>query len=166
MRAMLLTGAALALSALAVAAEARATDADRSFLTQDVQGARYELALANLGKAKATKPAIRKYATIVARDHEQANTMLMRLARHEGVNAPGGMVEKDRKMLAQLRTMSGGNFDRAFVDEMNRINAEDKQSADKEKSSTSDEAIKSYISRFAGMDAKHKEMAAQLRNAV
>ncbi len=166
LKTFLLASVAGSLSLVSVAAQARATDTDKSFLTQDVQGGRYELELAKLGTTKATKPTIRHYAQMVAHDHVQANSALTRLAKMESVNAPSGMTSKDEAMLTKLKTMSGSNFNRAFVDEMNRINAEDKQSADQEKASTNESAIKSYTSRFAAMDAKHKKLAAELRSAV
>ncbi len=166
MKTILMTGVAASLSLISVAAQARANDADRTFLNQDVQGGRYELALAKLGATKATKANIRSYSQMVVRDHQTANAMLMRLVKQEGVNPPAGMTADDQKMLTKLRGMSGNNFDRAYVDEMNRINAEDKQAADKEKASTNEPAIKSYISRFADTDAKHLQMAQKLRSEV
>lgn len=148
---------------LPVAAQARATDADRSFLTQDVQGGRYELALAKLGAAKATKPAIRSYSHMVVRDHSTANAALIRLAKSEGARVPAGMKAEDMQRLAKLREMKGAAFDQAYVEEQSRINTEDKQDADKEKASTREPAIKAYITRFAAMDAKHKSMAEALK---
>lgn len=164
MRSSLLLVAAAAF-VLPCAAQARASDADKAFLTQDVQGGRYELALAKLGVAKATKPAIRSYSKMVARDHTSANAALTKLARSEGVSAPAGMKSEDMERLAKLRGMSGAAFDQAYVDEQNRINTEDKQDADKETGSTSEPAIRNYISRFASMDAKHKSMAEALKNS-
>ncbi len=154
--------AAVALS-LAAAAQARVTDADRAFLTQDIQGGRYELALAQLGASKATKPAIRQFSQMVVRDHTQVNATLNRLAQSEGVSAPGGMTAADTGRLAKLRAMNGAAFDKAYVEEQNRINSEDKQDADKEQATTKEPAIRAYLSRFAAMDAKHKRGSEALR---
>ena len=149
---------------LPIAAQARTNEADRTFLTQDVRGGRYELALAKLGAAKATKPAIRAYSRMVVRDHSTANAVLMKLAKAEGVDAPAGMKAEDVQRLAKLRTMNGAAFDHAYLNEQARINTEDKQDADKEKAATQEPAIKAYIARFAAMDAKHKSMAEALKN--
>ena len=144
------------------AASARAAAADQAFLTQDIQGGRYELALAKLGAAKATAPEIRQFSQMVVRDHAQANAALTRLARSEGVNAPAGMKPDDAARLAKLRALRGSAFDKAYVAEQNRINAEDKQDAAKESASTTDPAIKAYLARFAAMDAKHQRGAEAL----
>lgn len=164
MRGILAIVGAAALT-LPVAAQARASEVDRAFLTQEVQGGRYELALAKLGAARATKPAIRSYSHMVVRDHTTANAALTRLAKSEGVSAPAGMKAEDMQRLAKLRGMRGDAFDQAYVDEQNRINSEDRQAADKETASTSERAIKAYITRFASMDAKHKSMAEALKRS-
>ena len=166
LKTLLLAGIAGSLSLASVTAQARATDADKSFLSQDVQGARYELALAKLGMTKASKRPMREYARMVVHDHTQADRALMRLARSEGVDVPNGMTSDDEMMLAKLKMVMGNKFDRMFVDEMIRINTDDKKSASQEKMSTNERSIKSYISHFAAMDAKHKRMAMQLRSVV
>ena len=162
----LLCGLAASLSFLSVPASARAAPADATFLTKDVQGGRYELALAQLGSRLATKPAIRRFAQMVVRDHAAANAALMRLVKAEGVRAPAGMTAEDAAMLTRMKTLRGTNFDRAFVDEMNRINIEDAQAAGKETAATSDRSITAYLARFAAMDARHKQAAAALRKGV
>ena len=155
--------AAIATLSFASAADARATDADRAFLTQDIQGGRYELALAQLGAAKATRPAVRQFSQMVVRDHSQANAALTQLARSEGVIAPAGMKADDAARLTRMKGLSGAAFDKAYVDEQNRINNEDEKDANKEKASTKEPAIKAYIARFAAMDAKHKSGAQALK---
>lgn len=155
--------AGMAVAMPPAAAQARATDADRAFIAQDVQGGRYELELARLGAAKATRPAIRAYSQMVVRDHAAANAALMRLARAEGISAPAGITPEDEARLAKLRAMRGAAFDGAYVDEQNRINSEDEEDANREKASTKEPAIRAYIARFAAMDAKHKRMAEALK---
>ena len=102
---------------------------------------------------------------MVVRDHTTANAALTRLAKSEGVSAPAGIRAEDMQRLAKLRGMKDDAFDQAYVDEQNRINSEDKQAADKETASTSERAIKAYITRFASMDAKHKSMAEALKKS-
>lgn len=146
-------------------ASAKANAADQAFLTKDVQGGRYELALAKLGLTKARSPAVRQYAQELVRDHVSANASLLRLVQQEGMHAPSGVSAEDRPRLTQMQGQSGGAFDKAFVAEMVRINAEDEQSANKEKSTTSDARIKAYIKQFEAMDAEHKQGALQLKSA-
>lgn len=164
-KSLVLVGAFASLALVPGAAIAKANDADRAFLTQDVQGGRYELALAKMAVTKAKAPAVRTYAQEIVRDHESANAALMKLAQQEGVNAPGGMAAKDSETLTRMQGLSGAAFDTAYVDEMVRINAEDEQTAKKEKDLTSESGIKAYLNKFAAMDAKHKAGAMKLKSA-
>ena len=129
-----------------------------------MQGGRCELALAQLGARWATKPAIRRFAQMVVRDHAAA-AALMRLVKAEAVRAPAGMTAKDAAMPTRMKTLRGTSFDRA-LDEVNRIDSEDAQAAGKERAATSDRSIKAYLARFAAMDARHERAAAALRKGV
>ena len=163
MHKQVLTAAIATLSiASAAHAQGQATAADRAFLTQDVQGGRYELALAKLATSKAGDPDVRSYSMMVVRDHTTANAALEQLAKSEGVAVPAGLKGEDEKRLADFRGMKGPDFDKAYVKEQNRINTEDARDADKEKASTKSPRIKAYIARFAAMDARHKGGAEKL----
>lgn len=142
---------------------ARVTDTDRSFLVQEVQGARYEIALAKIAENKATMPAIRDYAQKIVADHVTANPALMRLAKSKGVTLPAGMSKSDTAKLASLKAAKGKAFDTAYVDEVTRINAEDEDSFKKEAGATQDAQIKAYVARFGKMDAAHKKMGETLK---
>lgn len=166
MRTSITISAAALLLTLSTAGMAKVSGADQSFLTQDMQGGRYELALAKLGVAKAKAPAVKQYSQELVRDHQSANMTLMRLVTQEGVRVPAGMTAKDTQTLTKMRGMSGAAFDKAYVEEMVRINAEDEQAANKEKASTKDARIKAYIKQFEAMDAKHKQGAIKLKSMM
>ena len=151
-----------ALLAAAVPAMAAISSSDRAFLTKDVQGSNYELALAQLAAQKATNDQIKSYAQKVASDHEQANPQLQQLAQSKGVTPPQGMDSNDQTRLAGMQNLQGNDFDRAFVKEAKRINAEDKRDSAKEQRTTRDPDIRAFLKRFASMDAEHDQAAKAL----
>lgn len=155
--------AALVIAGSATAVIAKATDTDSAFLVQEMQGARYEIAIAKLAETKATTPAIKAYARKIVADHAQANTSLMQLSKAKGVAVPAGMSGADTAKLATLKQARGKAFDTAYVDEVTRINAEDEESFKKETSATQDEQIKAYVAKFSRMDAAHKKMGEALK---
>lgn len=142
---------------------ARATNTDRSFLVQETQGARYEIALAKLAATRATTPAIKAYAKKIVADHAQANPALAQLAKAKGVTVSAGMSTSDTARLATLGKARGKAFDKAYVDEIVRINAEDEASFKKETAATQDAEIKAYVAKFGKMDAAHKTMGEALK---
>ena len=73
------------------------------------------------------------------------------------------MTGPDQQTLARLKALSGAAFDKGYVDEVTRINAEDKADADKETSATHDPAIRAYLQKFAAMDARHMHAGESLQ---
>jgi len=61
-----------------------------------------------------------------------------------------------------LRKLKGAAFDDAYLKEIKRINADDKQDFAKEAKETQDPDIRSYVQRFSAMDAEHERAAGQL----
>lgn len=155
--------AALLILGGSTAALAKVSDADRHFLSDEMQGARYEIAIAKLAETKATTPAIKAYARKVVADHLQANPALLQLTKAKGVAGLAGMTAGDTIKLARLRALSGKAFDTAYVNEVTRINAEDEESFKKEATATQDAQIKAYVAKFARMDAVHKQMGMALK---
>ena len=68
----------------------------------------------------------------------------------------------DKAHLADLEKLNGKAFDTLYIQEALRINAEDKKDSEKEKSATSNSAIRAFIAKFADMDAEHETLAKQL----
>lgn len=157
----------LALFAIPTATQAAAlASADKVFLTKDAQGGTYELASAKLAVDKASDAAVKDYAQKLVTDHDRYNAALAKLAQDKGVKLPAGMEEADRKRLARLKRLSGPVFDKAYLAEAIRVNAEDTRDADKEKGATKDDGIKDFIEQFAAMDAEHERSAKELRAKV
>lgn len=165
MKSVIWSLAAIALASPVVAA-ARVAPADRAFLQKTSQGADYEMALARMAVGGATHPEVRAYAQRIVKDHEQANTVLRRLLKAEGVAVPANMTAADLARLTRLKTLHGAAFDKDYIAEVTRINAADERESGKESRVTKDEQIKGYLKRFSQMDAEHKRMGEQLKTKV
>ena len=145
---------------------AQAVDsADRDYLVQDAQGAAYELNLAKLAVDKASRADVKAYAGKLVADHETYNAALQALGKEKGLSLPNDMTSGDTVKLTALKALSGSLFDKAFIEQATSINAEDVKEADKERKSTKDEVIRSFIGKFASMDTEHEALAKKLNNA-
>lgn len=153
---------AVALTLFAAPAWALGED-DKKFLLESSEGAQYELALARLAQQKATRPDVKGYAARLVSDHSTENPALDRLLAAKGVTPSVGIKDEDHMRLNDLSNQTGPAFDGRFVAEAVRINAEDKKSSAKEKSSTRDADIKAFLSRFASIDAEHEKAALALQ---
>ena len=161
----MLRGAAIAVVML-VAGQASAELApfDQLFLRHEAQGSAYELAIARLAVTKAVRPEVKAYAETVVNDHEAYNGALRDLAKAKGVTLPGGMTARAQAQLHQLSGLAGAAFDRAFIREAKRINADDIRDFRRQASRTADPEIRDFVQRFLAVDQKHEDAAKALEH--
>jgi len=108
---------------------------DKEFLIKDSRGAAYELGSAKLAVQKASSVDVKSYAEKLVKDHESFNAALEQLGKQEGVTLPTEPDATDKAHMAELEKLSGKAFATAYVKDAVRINADDKQAAEKEKAS-------------------------------
>ena len=161
-RSMMIAAAIVGLAGQAYAQSGSLSEADRSYLTKDRRGAAYELESAKLAVSKASRDDVKSYAQKLVHDHSDYNTALEKLGKEEGVVLPTDPDAADKAHLADLEKLNGKAFDTLYIQEALRINAEDKKDSEKEKSATSNSAIRAFIAKFADMDAEHETLAKQL----
>ena len=142
--------------------EAMAAPFDELFVRYEAQGSIYELAFAQLGQSRATRPEVRAYAATLINDHEAYNGALRDLAESKGIAMPSSMTTNDKQRLDRLAGIRGTAFDSAFVQEALRINGEDIRSFRREASRTADPDIRSFVTRFLEVDEKHEAGARAL----
>ena len=147
---------------LACAEPTAAAPFDELFVRYEAQRSTYELALAQLGQSRATRPEIRTYAATLVNDHEAYNGALRDLAESKGIAMPSSMATDDRKRLDRLTGTRGAAFDGAFIREAIRINDEDIRAFRKEAARTADPEIRSFVTRFLEVDEKHEAGARAL----
>jgi putative membrane protein len=149
---------------LAFAASARAELGafDQLYLRSEARGSAYELAIARLAQARATRPEVKAYADTLVNDHEAADAALRALAQKKGVNLPPDLSTDGKAGLARLGHRTGRQFDRAFIAEAQRVNAEDIRAFRAEASRTADPDIRAFVAAYLPMDERHEAAARAL----
>jgi putative membrane protein len=142
--------------------EAMGAPFDELFVRYEAQGSIYEVAFAQLGQSRATRPEVRAYAATLINDHEAYNGALRDLAESKGIAMPSSMTTSDKQRLDRLAAIRGTAFDSAFVREAVRINGEDIRAFRREASRTADPDIRSFVTRFLEVDEKHEAGARAL----
>ena len=158
MRLPSMTFAALVLAAAAPAL----TEADRTYLSRDAQGAAYELAISQIAQQKSANASIRHYAAGIVADHEKYNAALRQLAGSKGVTLPTALTFEQQQKLNALQNIKGDAFDAAYRREMVRINADDQQEEGHELNATKDPDIRRFIENFRQTDQTHMDDAKRL----
>ncbi len=121
------------------------TTTDKDYLVQDAQGSAYELETAKLATRKASNPDVKAYAEKLVHDHETYNAALQRLGHQQGFSLPTDLTTADTVRLTALKALAGSLFDKAYVKEAIRINADDLSEAKKEMDETQDDTIKTFL---------------------
>ncbi len=134
---------------------------DKDHLVQDARGSAHEMESARLATRSASNPEVKAYARKLVHDHETDNAALQRLGHQQGFSLPVDLAGADTVRLTALRALAGSLFDKAYVKDAIRLNADDLSEA-KEMDQTRDGSIKTFLSRFAGMDAEHETSAEAL----
>jgi len=76
----------------------------------------FEIQSSQMALSRAQNPAVRQYAQMLVTHHTQTSQQLMAAARASGVTPPPPMLlPMQQRMLDQLRSASGANFDRMYL---------------------------------------------------
>lgn len=136
--------------------------ADRTYLRADAHGSVYDSASAKLAVQRAHSPAVHQYAVMLTQDHARLNTQLLSFARSRKMSLPVSLLTADKIKLEKLQGKSGAAFDKAYLTEAVKINADDVQKGTKEIASTKDAGVKKLVGGFVATERKHLASAKSL----
>jgi putative membrane protein len=135
--AMTLAAALLGGVSMAVAADAASTN----FIKEAIQGNLAEVKMGQLAQQKGQSDEAKKFGQMLQKDHSDANTKAMAVAKQIGVTPPMEPNAEQKAMYDKLSKLSGLEFDRQFAKEMVEDHQKDIAAFQKE-SSMNDEAGK------------------------
>jgi putative membrane protein len=166
----LISLAAAALLALTGPAAAQvvqtASDVDREFVNKAATGGLAEVELGRLAMQRAARPAVRSFGERMATDHGRGNAELAALARSKGLTVPITLEPGQQAMRDRLGSLSGADFDRAYMSEMIRDHTEDVALFEREADIAADPDIKAWAARSLPMLREHLALARQINSEV
>jgi putative membrane protein len=139
---------------------------DREFLMEAASGGRLEVELGNLATQRAASDAVRQFGQRMAVDHGKANTELAALAARKGVQLPQSLMAKHAAVRDRLASLSGPEFDRAYMQEMVRDHNEDVAAFQREAQSGTDPDVKAWAARTLPTLQQHLAMAQSVNTQV
>jgi putative membrane protein len=105
-------GAALFLIGLVCAVPAKA---DKSFLTDVIQGNLAEISVGQLAQEKGGSDGVRNFGQMLVKDHSDNNDKAKSLAQSEGVAVPNDPTPEAKALHEKLSKLSGDAFDKEFA---------------------------------------------------
>jgi putative membrane protein len=159
----ILSAAAMAaiLSAPLVLA-ANTTKAD-AFMQKAIAGNLAEIKVGQLAQQKGATEGVRHFGTVLEQDHSKANAQAMAAASSMGVTPPAEPSEAEQTEYQHLASLSGSQFDAAFVKAMVKDHKKDIKEYKKESKVTNSPAA-NYAEQILPDLHKHLQIAESLEH--
>lgn len=129
------------------------------FLVKAADGGMAEVKMGELAQQKATNSQVKSFASMLVNDHMGANEQVKRLAAQRNVTLPNDVSTDNQKMYDDLSKKTGGNFDKAYMDEMIDDHQKDIDLFEKASNRVNDAEIKTFIDNTLPKLRQHLDSA-------
>ena len=109
----------------AAAATGTLSKKDVKFMQEVAADGLAEVELGKLAQQKALHEEVQQFAARMVEDHTNAGAELKTIASQNGVELPSAIDRKHQKLLDKLQKLSGGDFDREYMEHMVRDHKHD-----------------------------------------
>ena len=145
-------------------ASATGSDVDRAFVAKVSQGGAYEVEASRFAETKAVAQDVKDLAVMEVHDHTLVGTNLKRISAAAGIAIAPALNGEFSARLAKLKSVSGADFDAAYVSDMQAIHDKDEKLFAQEAADGSDsfktfahqtdQIVKRHIGALHGLDSK------------
>ena len=111
------------------------------------RGGMLQVELAQLAEQKANNPDVKKFAERMVTDHKKANEGLKQVAGNKRINLPQSLSKKEEATKEKLASLSGAQFDKAYMRDMVRDQSNVVSEFQRESQSAQDPAVKTLAAQ-------------------
>jgi putative membrane protein len=158
--------AVMALVAVQAQAQTGMSAVDRGFMLEAASGGMAEVELGRLATQRAASDAVRQFGQRMMADHDAANQELLQLAQQRGVMLPQQPDAKHRATIDRLATMTGPQFDQAYMAEMVRDHQADAAVFEREVREGQDPALRAWATKVLGTVREHLRLAGDIHSRI
>ncbi len=145
-------------AAAAAKAQSATADADKTFLTTAAQSDFTEIKFSQLAVEKATNPRVKQFAQKMITDHTQLEADMKPYADKWGVTPPTSLDSDHQAKYDSLSSMTGMDFDKQYMTDMNADHHTALDLFKQEESSTADTDFKAKVAKGEKVVAQHTMM--------
>jgi putative membrane protein len=127
--------------------EMNAPMSDDSFLIETARGDMAQVEMGQLAEQKSNNPEVKKFAERMVADHTKADEELKQVASNKGVKLPQALNKKEEATKEKLASLSGAQFDRAYMKNMVKDHADDVDEFQRESQNGQDPAVKNFAAQ-------------------
>ncbi len=135
---------------------------DKAFVKKALEGGMAEVQLGNLALQKAQSDDVKKFAQKMVDDHTKLGDDMKQVAQEVSVKVPDGPSKKDKALMAKLQTMSGAEFDKAYMKAMVKDHQQDDREFKDEAQNATIPQVKEAAAKGEPIISQHLQMAQQL----
>jgi putative membrane protein len=143
-------------------ANGQPTPADKMFVKKALEGGMAEVQLGQLALQKSNNDDVKQFAQRMVDDHTKMGEQMKPIAQQIGVTIPDAPSKKDQATLARLQTLSGADFDKAYMKDMVKDHKADLNDFKTEAQSGSSPAVKDAASKGSKVISEHLQLAEQI----
>lgn len=142
------------------------TNEDKEFVTTAGMSGLAQMQMANLALQKASNAEVKAFAQRMIADHTNPNAEIAELATTKGLALATELSGEPKSALEHLTSLSGAEFDKAYMQHMVEDHEKDVAAFDKASTSATDADLKAWAGRTLPTLKAHLEMAKQTARKV
>lgn len=131
---------------------------DKEFLEQSSQGNVAEVELAKLALSKTSNPQIKMFAKKMIHDHEMLARNMKPFLVNAGVQPSTSLNSEHQALYNKLKELNGDEFNKEYVEDMDKDHHKDLEAFQKEIASTQDASLKAAVEKGETVIAQHTRM--------
>jgi putative membrane protein len=139
---------------------------DKQFLATAAQSDQNEIKLSELAVDKASTPAAKSFAKKMVTEHKKMSASMRPFAEQADVTPPLGPDADHQKEYDKLNGLSGGDFDKEYIDQMVTDHSKALDAFTTEAKDTKDAKLRAAVLKGKTMVAAHKNMAYDLKKKM
>lgn len=139
---------------------------DMAFAMAAARGGMAEVEIGKLAAEKASSPDVKAFGQQMVDDHGKANQQLRRVADKQNLTLPATMTAKQQAMYDMLKTKTGAEFDKAYIDAMVKDHEEDVKAFQREADKGKDEQIKAFAAETLPVIQGHLEKIKAIQSKI
>lgn len=135
---------------------------DQAFVSKALEGGNAEVQLGQLAQQKSQSSDVKEFGEKMVQDHTQLGEQMKPIAQQLGVKESTKLAKKDRELVAKLQTLSGQEFDDAYIRAMVKDHKQDLNEFKEEASTTQNPALKQVAQQGSQVISQHLAMIEQI----
>ena len=136
------------------------------FVSKAGAGGMMEVDMGKLAQSNGSSNDVKEYGRMLEKDHGEAGDKLKSIANAEGISFPTTMTDEQNQHMAHLRSLTGADFDKAFIPMMIDDHTKDIAEFKKAAAGNENEKVKNFASTTLPTLETHLSKAKSIKSKM